>query len=170
MKSIFSEASKEDDLSPQSATTSLSPISPFAFLYLSNLPSYSGFSVAADLFSQQTVIQAKKVISCRCSKTKCLKLYCDCFAEGKYCSDCDCKDCFNNIEHKEVCDLVVFKTKAKNPRAFKCDKEKNYKVCHCTKSFCMKKYCECFQQNRVCNSNCKCKGCKNLPVTEESPK
>ena len=32
--------------------------------------------------------------SCRCKKSKCLKSYCDCFADGRECSkECDCTGC-----------------------------------------------------------------------------
>ena len=34
-------------------------------------------------------------------------------------------------------------------------------VCNCTKSNCMKKYCECFKQGLHCNSVCRCLDCKN---------
>ena len=34
-------------------------------------------------------------------------------------------------------------------------------ICNCTKSNCMKKYCECFKQGFSCNSLCRCMDCKN---------
>lgn len=34
-------------------------------------------------------------------------------------------------------------------------------VCSCKKSFCLKKYCECFQVGMKCTSNCKCVDCQN---------
>lgn len=35
-------------------------------------------------------------IRCNCKKSKCLKLYCDCFASGYGCSDdCNCVNCEN---------------------------------------------------------------------------
>ncbi|EDV98521.1 GH22623 [Drosophila grimshawi] len=37
---------------------------------------------------------------CNCSKSQCLKLYCDCFANGEFCQDCTCKDCFNNLDYE----------------------------------------------------------------------
>ncbi|XP_072128520.1 spexin prohormone 2 isoform X2 [Mobula birostris] len=37
---------------------------------------------------------------CNCTKSQCLKLYCDCFANGEFCSNCNCTNCFNNFEHE----------------------------------------------------------------------
>lgn len=36
---------------------------------------------------------------CNCKQSKCLKLYCECFASGGYCdpSTCNCINCCNNI-------------------------------------------------------------------------
>ena len=30
---------------------------------------------------------------CNCKKSKCLKLYCECYAAGVFCRDCNCLDC-----------------------------------------------------------------------------
>ena len=167
MKPIFKEIPAEDDyfqptpISPMSAMTALTPLSPFALLYLRNLSAYSGFSLLAEAETKKAdEIKSEKTI-CGCSKTKCLKLYCECFAGGKICEDCNCKDCHNNLDFNEERQSVMIKTKGKNPGAFRVDISDNYKICHCTRSFCMKRYCECYQNGRSCISNCRCKQCKN---------
>src|SRR5689334_2046011 len=38
---------------------------------------------------------------CNCTKSQCLKLYCDCFANGEFCHLCNCTNCFNNLNHEE---------------------------------------------------------------------
>jgi hypothetical protein len=37
---------------------------------------------------------------CNCTKSQCLKLYCDCFANGEFCYMCNCMNCFNNLENE----------------------------------------------------------------------
>ena len=95
-------------------------------------------------------------IKCTCSKTGCLKKYCACFANGIPCEGCECKNCQNlgikneDIKEKKIYPLISNPIN-KNPRI----------ICNCTKSNCMKKYCECFKQKFSCNSLCRCVDCKN---------
>jgi hypothetical protein len=57
----------------------------------------------------------KRQVTCNCKKTRCLKLYCDCFRFEFYCdSDCNCSfDCANTEKHehertaaRQVCNIT----------------------------------------------------------------
>ncbi|KAM3186468.1 hypothetical protein ACTXT7_004263 [Hymenolepis weldensis] len=60
---------------------------------------------------------------CSCSRSKCLKLYCDCFAAGRACGEsCNCRHCYNNLaddETKQTRDVAVRTALSRNPLAFK---------------------------------------------------
>ncbi|KAM7343245.1 myb-interacting protein 120 [Cochliomyia hominivorax] len=108
---------------------------------------------------------------CNCSKSQCLKLYCDCFANGEFCQDCTCKDCFNNLENEDERQRAIKTCLERNPNAFKpkitssrdqADMRLHNKGCNCKRSGCLKNYCECYEAKIPCSSNCKCVGCRNV--------
>ncbi|XP_056595729.1 spexin prohormone 2 [Triplophysa dalaica] len=113
---------------------------------------------------------------CNCTKSQCLKLYCECFANGEVCKNCKCINCFNNTEHEaERCQAIKV-CLDRNPGAFQPKigsrkqgnvKGHHTKGCNCRRSGCLKNYCECYEANIMCTSTCKCVGCRNY---EESPK
>ncbi|XWS08936.1 hypothetical protein CRYUN_Cryun40dG0043000 [Craigia yunnanensis] len=119
---------------------------------------------------------------CNCKKSKCLKLYCECFAAGVYCIEpCSCQDYFNKPIYEDTVLATRKQIESRNPLAFapkvirtsdpmpevgddpsKTPASARHKSgCNCKKSSCLKKYCECYQGGVGCSINCRCEGCKN---------
>jgi hypothetical protein len=109
---------------------------------------------------------ATEVTVCNCKKSKCLKLYCDCFAVMNYCSEhCNCADCCNTSARENIRQDAIRSTKERNAFAFQTkinEKEQHLTGCHCKNSMCLKKYCECYTGGAICGENCKCKSCMNF--------
>ncbi|KAK7260869.1 hypothetical protein RIF29_27168 [Crotalaria pallida] len=121
---------------------------------------------------------------CNCKKSKCLKLYCDCFAAGIYCSEpCSCQGCLNREGNEDTVLEARRQIESRNPLAFlpkvvqntadvplnnmedanltTPSSARHKRGCNCKRSMCLKKYCECYQANVGCSSGCRCEGCKN---------
>ena len=113
---------------------------------------------------------------CNCKKSRCLKLYCDCFASGDFCRGCNCFECHNNLAYEEETSKARVAVSCKNPGAFKRrlpnDVEGPPRIsCNCARSGCLKKYCECFKSGHKCGRACNCTGCSNtLPTRKRHPK
>ncbi|KAK8994727.1 hypothetical protein V6N11_045800 [Hibiscus sabdariffa] len=131
---------------------------------------------------QKFVEESAACKRCNCKRSKCLKLYCDCFAAGLYCIEpCACQDCFNKPIHENMVLETRRQIESRNPLAFapkvirstdsvsdslgeinKTPASARHKRgCNCKRSSCLKKYCECFQAGVGCSLSCRCEGCKN---------
>ncbi|XP_012524275.1 protein lin-54 homolog isoform X2 [Monomorium pharaonis] len=109
---------------------------------------------------------------CNCTKSQCLKLYCDCFANGEFCHMCNCNNCSNNLGNEEERQRAIKSCLERNPNAFRPkigkgretgeDIRRHNKGCNCKRSGCLKNYCECYEAKIPCSGNCKCIGCRNI--------
>ena len=90
---------------------------------------------------------------CCCTKTQCTRKYCQCFNEGRYCVDCDCRNCLNQLPKFSSTNIKNVQTKTV--------------ICTCTKSGCNKNYCECFKSGEKCTCLCRCVNCENCDYNDK---
>nr|TKR71352.1 hypothetical protein D5086_0000302630 [Populus alba] len=85
-----------------------------------------------------------------CKRSKCLKLYCECFAAGLYCIEpCSCLDCFNNPGHEGTVLETRGQVESRNPLAFALKVIRNLDSA------------SEFRGGVGCSSYCRCEACKN---------
>ena len=130
--------------------------STFNFNSLGNLQNY--------LLSQEkkTKLDIKNKPCCNCIKTKCMKKYCECFANNKFCKNCVCIDCKNKNE-----EILTDNKENKENNSLSINKDSKAIFCTCSKSGCNKKYCDCYKENKRCNIKCRCINCLNAEECNE---
>ena len=107
--------------------------------------------------NNNNLLEIKEKPCCNCTKTKCMKKYCECFANKRFCKDCHCQDCMNRFP--------LYNNSNNNMRYLT---ENELIICTCTKSNCNKKYCECYKAGKKCNDKCRCLNCLNSNSSNSS--
>jgi len=92
---------------------------------------------------------------CSCTKTKCIKKYCECFANNKLCIDCHCQNCMNKSQNYNYTQKSSINISGEV-------NDLDETICTCSKSNCSKKYCECYKLGKKCTNKCRCINCMNL--------
>ena len=57
---------------------------------------------------------------CQCSRSRCLKLYCECFAKGSFCKpdECGCINCHNKPGEEATIEAAKADIMKRDPLAF----------------------------------------------------
>ena len=123
---------------------------------------YKKMSIDLEDDSHKNIISSN-FSGCNCKNSGCLKRYCECFSRMKYCDEnCQCKNCFNVVQHEQERNTAIRNYIIKSPISFKkINIDLKNINCNCKKSNCLKNYCECYQLGVKCGNNCKCSDCKN---------
>ncbi|PPS01248.1 hypothetical protein GOBAR_AA19408 [Gossypium barbadense] len=136
-------------------------------------------------------IQAWK--HCNCIRSRCVKLYCECFAAGIYCDNCACQNCLNNPDYDDTVLDTRQQIELRDPLAFaspvvfpsndspnvtghgnlmNAGSPRHRRGCKCKRTKCLKNYCDCYRAEVGCSAICNCEDCDNSfgkkPVMSDS--
>jgi hypothetical protein len=67
-----------------------------------------GLVTSTPISSRKSIGKENRRNPCNCKKSKCLKLYCECFAAELFCEGCNCLDCSNTSEYVSLSACVVY--------------------------------------------------------------
>lgn len=119
--------------------------------------------------SEHTSNSKTGITSCNCKKSKCLKLYCECFRSNGFCdASCSCQECYNKAEYRDIRNQFYVEQLQRNPSSFSSKivalstTTLYSKGCNCKKTECMKNYCECYAAKVKCTHLCRCTECQNF--------
>ncbi|GAA51516.1 protein lin-54 homolog [Clonorchis sinensis] len=163
-------ATKPPDL-PTFAAKPIAPRPPVSTISTSQSPIQHPLKPHATLQNkpqQDSVLTSRR---CSCSRSFCLKLYCECFAAGVFCSDCSCVGCYNLAQHENYRQKAIMRIVNRKPDAFQSkiahsleNATVHARGCNCKRSGCLKNYCECYEARVRCTSRCRCQYCYNMPA------
>lgn len=127
-------------------------------------PSSSSAMASADISDDLS----GTIEGCRCRQSQCSKMYCECFAAGRYCTElCECVGCENCAANETSLSRIRMGIRRRNPNAFTAKinqisgVRKHSRGCRCMRSKCLKRYCECYREGMSCTEDCECKDCHN---------
>ncbi|CAI9114148.1 OLC1v1014803C1 [Oldenlandia corymbosa var. corymbosa] len=116
---------------------------------------------------------------CKCKQSRCLKMYCWCFASGQSCNGCSCFDCQNTPGNEDARQAALGSILERNSKSlrkmistpkFSASNKDSWKEniilvnvgCCCKKSHCIQGYCDCYHAKKSCSEACKCWNCENV--------
>ena len=102
--------------------------------------------------SEKTISMKK---GCNCKKTRCLRMYCECFLNHTLCGpECNCEGCHNTADNIEEINSTMVKVGKKYSA-------RTLPGCNCHKTSCQRNYCSCYKNGLGCSDLCQCVDCKN---------
>ena len=137
--------------------------------HVSYIYPHQQFNIAPNEPQKQDV-QNPNVL-CNCVKSRCLKLYCDCFKAEELCNTfCKCLSC-RNVYSESLPGGSLYQAKSAynihKPGSFGKKAKKTGQGCSCKNNRCLKKYCNCFRNTISCSEKCSCIDCANATDSKE---